>query len=78
MSYSLSILDKSPIAEGASAHDALNFTIALAKRAEALGYKRYWIAEHHSSGGLASASLEILIGQIAAATKNIRAGPLPV
>lgn len=61
MSYSLSILDKSPIAEGASAHDALNFTIALAKRAEALGYKRYWIAEHHGAPGLASSAPEIVV-----------------
>ncbi|WP_321925972.1 LLM class flavin-dependent oxidoreductase [Burkholderia sp. BCC1998] len=74
MSYSLSILDKSPIAEGASAHDALNFTIALAKRAEALGYKRYWIAEHHGTPGLASSAPEIIVSHLLAHTSRIRVG----
>ncbi|EKS9793762.1 MULTISPECIES: LLM class flavin-dependent oxidoreductase [Burkholderia] len=74
MSYSLSILDKSPIAEGASAHDALNFTIALAKRAEALGYKRYWIAEHHGAPGLASSAPEIVVSHLLAHTSRIRVG----
>ncbi|MBN3788389.1 LLM class flavin-dependent oxidoreductase [Burkholderia sp. Ac-20353] len=74
MSYSLSILDKSPIADGATAHDALSFTIRLAKRAEALGYKRYWIAEHHGAPGLASSAPEILISHLLAHTSRIRVG----
>ncbi|WP_423382680.1 LLM class flavin-dependent oxidoreductase [Burkholderia sp. LMG 32019] len=74
MSYSLSILDKSPIAEGASAHDALGFTIALAKRADALGYKRFWIAEHHGAPGLASSAPEIIVSHVLAHTSRIRVG----
>ncbi|MCA8295073.1 LLM class flavin-dependent oxidoreductase [Burkholderia sp. AU30198] len=74
MSYSLSILDKSPIAEGSSAHDALNFTIALARRADALGYKRYWIAEHHGAAGLASSAPEIVVSHLLAHTTRIRVG----
>ncbi|MDN7927557.1 LLM class flavin-dependent oxidoreductase [Burkholderia vietnamiensis] len=53
MSYSLSLLDKSPIADGASAADALRFTTTLAQRAEQLGYERFWVAEHHGAPGLA-------------------------
>lgn len=74
MSYSLSILDKSPIAEGASAHDALSFTIRLAKRAEALGYQRYWVAEHHGASELASSAPEILVSHLFAHTSRIRVG----
>ncbi|HDR9501125.1 TPA: LLM class flavin-dependent oxidoreductase [Burkholderia cepacia] len=74
MSYSLSILDEIPISEGATAHDALSFTIALAKRAEALGYKRYWIAEHHGAPGLASSAPEIIVSNLLAHTSRIRVG----
>lgn len=74
MSWSLSILDKSPIAQGASAHDALRFTIALAQRAEALGYRRYWIAEHHGAPGLASSAPEIVVSHLLAHTSKIRVG----
>lgn len=54
--------------------DALRETIALAEATDRLGYRRYWLAEHHNSGGLASATPEILIGQIAARTRDIRVG----
>jgi luciferase family oxidoreductase group 1 len=74
MSYSLSILDKSPIADGTSAHDALRFTVRLAQRAEALGYKRYWIAEHHGAAGLASSAPEIVVSHLLAHTSRIRVG----
>jgi luciferase family oxidoreductase group 1 len=74
MSYSLSLLDKSPIADGTSAHDALRFTVRLAQRAEALGYKRYWIAEHHGAAGLASSAPEIVVSHLLAHTSRIRVG----
>jgi luciferase family oxidoreductase group 1 len=74
MSYSLSILDKSPIADGTSAYDALRFTVRLAQRAEALGYKRYWIAEHHGAPGHASSAPEIVVSHLLAHTSRIRVG----
>ncbi|CAD6532232.1 LLM class flavin-dependent oxidoreductase [Paraburkholderia metrosideri] len=74
MPYSLSILDKSPIADGKNAHDALRFTVKLAQRAEALGYKRYWIAEHHGAPGLASSAPEIVVSHLLAHTSRIRVG----
>ncbi|WP_321789313.1 LLM class flavin-dependent oxidoreductase [Paraburkholderia sp. J94] len=74
MSWSLSILDKSPIADGANAHGALQFTIRLAQRAEALGYQRYWIAEHHGAPGLASSAPEIVVSHLLAHTSRLRVG----
>jgi luciferase family oxidoreductase group 1 len=71
---SLSILDLSPIPSGFTAGDALRNSIDLARHAEALGFARYWLAEHHNAGGLACSAPEILIGQIAAATRTIRVG----
>jgi luciferase family oxidoreductase group 1 len=71
---SVSALDLSPITSGASASDALRNTIDLAQHAERLGFERYWLAEHHNAGGLASSSPEILIGLVAQATKTIRVG----
>jgi luciferase family oxidoreductase group 1 len=70
----LSVLDQSPIRRGGTAADAIRETLVLAEAADRLGYHRYWLAEHHSSGGLASASPEILIGQVAARTQHIRVG----
>ena len=70
----LSVLDQSPIRPDATAAGALQETIALAKIAEGLGYHRYWLAEHHGSDGLASASPEILIARIASETSTIRVG----
>jgi luciferase family oxidoreductase group 1 len=70
----LSVLDQSPIAEGSSGPQALHNTIDLARLAEALGYHRYWVAEHHATGMLAGASPEVLLAAIGAATSRIRIG----
>lgn len=70
----LSVLDQSPIRVGATAADALHESVALAVAADGLGYHRYWVAEHHGSGGLAGSAPEILIGQIASATTRLRVG----
>jgi luciferase family oxidoreductase group 1 len=70
----LSVLDQSPVREGGTATDALQETIALAVATEAMGYRRFWVAEHHNLGNFAGTSPEILIGQIAARTRSIRVG----
>ncbi len=70
----LSVLDQSPVARGRSPADAVRETIELAQAADRLGFHRYWLAEHHSTPGLAGASPEILIGQVAARTSRIRVG----
>jgi luciferase family oxidoreductase group 1 len=70
----LSVLDQSPISEGATGADALRNTIDLARLTDALGYHRYWVAEHHGGPMLASASPEALIGPIASTTERIRVG----
>jgi luciferase family oxidoreductase group 1 len=72
--FRLSVLDKSPVAFGESAADALARTVALARAADALGYHRYWLAEHHNSTGLACPSPEILIAHVLAHTRRIRVG----
>ncbi|MEV0135150.1 MsnO8 family LLM class oxidoreductase [Dactylosporangium sp. NPDC050688] len=74
MSVPLSILDLAPISSGSDAGAALRNTIDLAQRAEASGYQRYWVAEHHFAPGVASAAPAVLIGLIAAATDRIRVG----
>ncbi len=70
----LSVLDQSPVPEGSTPGEALRNTIDLARRTEALGYHRYWVAEHHGMAGLAGSSPEALIGSIAAATDRLRVG----
>ena len=72
--FRLSILDQSPIREGGNAADALRETVQLAQIAEARGYHRYWLAEHHGTDGLAGPSPEILVTRVAAATQNMRVG----
>lgn len=74
MTLPLSILDQSPIIGTAKPADAVARTIALAKLADELGYKRYWCAEHHGLMGLADASPEILLARLGAETKHIRLG----
>ena len=69
-----SLLDLSPIPEGGTTADALSNTIDLARHAEASGYHRYWLAEHHNMPGIASAATAVVIGAVAAATKSIRVG----
>ncbi len=70
----LSVLDQSPVAEGMTGSQALRNTIDLAQLADALGYHRYWVAEHHGGPSLAGPSPEALIGPIASATEHIRVG----
>src|SRR6476660_8166136 len=69
-----SILDLSPIIEGATAADALRNTLDLAQHAEKWGYRRFWVAEHHNMPGIASAATSVVIGHIAGGTKTIRVG----
>jgi luciferase family oxidoreductase group 1 len=69
-----SLLDLVPIPEGGTAADALTNTLNLARAAEAAGYHRYWLAEHHNMPGVASSATGILIGQVAAATNTMRIG----
>jgi luciferase family oxidoreductase group 1 len=70
----LGVLDQSPIPEGAVGPDALRNTIDLARHTEALGFHRYWVAEHHATPALAGPSPEVLIGPVAAATSELRVG----
>jgi luciferase family oxidoreductase group 1 len=70
----ISVLDQSPIAQGSSGSDALRNTLDLARLTDALGFHRYWVAEHHGGPMLAGPSPEVLIGPIAAATTEIRVG----
>ncbi|MFS4439545.1 LLM class flavin-dependent oxidoreductase [Paracoccaceae bacterium GXU_MW_L88] len=69
-----SMLDLAPILEGAEIATSLRNSIDLAKTAEAAGYHRFWLAEHHSIPSVASAATSVLIGQVAAATSRIRVG----
>src|SRR5688572_2502612 len=70
----LSVLDLSFVTTTTSGAQALRNTIDLARRADELGYKRYWVAEHHNLPSIASSAPDIMIGQIAAVTKNLRVG----
>ncbi len=69
-----SILDLAPVAEGQTASQALANTLDLARHAEALGYHRYWLAEHHNMPGIASAATAVVVGHVAAGTSRIRVG----
>jgi luciferase family oxidoreductase group 1 len=70
----LSVIDQSPVSSGSTPADALRNTIDLARRTDALGYERYWIAEHHATPGFASPAPEVLIACVAAETSGIRVG----
>jgi luciferase family oxidoreductase group 1 len=70
----LSVLDQSPVIHGLGARRALEETIVLARRAEELGYHRYWLAEHHAIAALADPAPEILLARIGAETRRIRIG----
>jgi len=74
MPYDLSLLDKSPVDPGQTTTDALQTSVRLALEAEALGYLRYWVAEHHNMAGLASSAPETLIAYLLARTSRIRIG----
>jgi luciferase family oxidoreductase group 1 len=69
-----SLLDLAPIIEGETAAQALQNSRRLAHIAEAAGYKRYWLAEHHNSTGIASAATSVAIGYVAEGTKTIEVG----
>lgn len=73
-SMKLSILDQSPIISGHSAAQAIAETLKLARRADELGYHRYWLAEHHAIGALADPCPEILLARLGAETRRIRVG----
>ena len=70
----LSVLDLSPIPEGAEAAQAFRNTVDLARHAERLGFRRYWLAEHHNMAGIGSAATAVLIGHVAGATETMRVG----
>jgi len=70
----LSVLDLSPVTTATPGSAALRNSLDLAALADRLGYKRYWLAEHHNLANIASSAPEIMIGQVAAATKHLRVG----
>src|SRR4051812_14159383 len=70
----LSVLDLSPIVEGGNVGQALRNSLALAQHAEQLGFKRFWLAEHHNFPGVASAATSVVIAHIAGGTSTIRVG----
>ena len=70
----LAVLDLVPVRQGSTASEALQESAALARHAEALGYGRFWVAEHHNMEGIASAATAVVIGHIAAHTSTIRVG----
>lgn len=70
----ISVLDLAPILQGSDAAQALENTLDLARHAERWGYRRFWLAEHHSMPGIASAATSVLIGHVAGGTSSIRVG----
>jgi luciferase family oxidoreductase group 1 len=69
-----SVLDLSPVPEGATPAEALANTLDLARHAERWGYHRFWLAEHHNMTGIASAATSVVIGHVAGGTSRIRVG----
>src|SRR6188768_2277202 len=67
----LSILDLSPIAEGSDAGQALRNSLDLARHVEALGYRRFWMAEHHNLPGIASAATAVALAHVAVGAGGI-------
>ncbi|TIL44130.1 LLM class flavin-dependent oxidoreductase [Mesorhizobium sp.] len=70
----LSVLDLSPIVEGSNASQSLANSLDLARHAERLGYRRYWLAEHHNMPGIASAATSVVVAHVAGGTTTIRVG----
>jgi len=70
----VSVLDLSPIPQGAKPRDAFHASLDLAQHAEQWGYQRYWLAEHHNMTGIGSAATSVLLGYLAAGTSTIRLG----
>lgn len=69
-----SVLDLSPVVEGGDVRRALQETTAFAQAADRLGFKRFWLAEHHNMPGIASAATAVVLAHVAAATQTIRVG----
>lgn len=70
----LSVLDQAPVPDGSTPAATLAETLALARATEALGYRRYWVAEHHGTRSLAATAPEVLVGAVASCTSTIRVG----
>ncbi|MCC6197842.1 MAG: LLM class flavin-dependent oxidoreductase [Burkholderiales bacterium] len=70
----LSVLDQSTAGQGRSQDEAIRETLALARHCDALGYRRYWVSEHHSSDSIVGTAPEVLMAAIAATTTRIRVG----
>lgn len=70
----LSVLDTAPIVEGSTPREALNNTVELAHVAEASGYRRHWVAEHHGMKGVASSATAVIMERIASTTSTLRVG----
>jgi luciferase family oxidoreductase group 1 len=70
----LSVLDLAPVCEGSDVAQSFRNTLDLARHAESLGYRRYWLAEHHNMPGIASAATAVLLGHVAGGTRSIRVG----
>jgi luciferase family oxidoreductase group 1 len=74
MDFDLSVLDVSPVSSGSDSAGALRNTLDLAKLVDRLGYRRYWLAEHHNLPSIASSAPEVMIGHVASVTESIRVG----
>ena len=74
MDFDLSVLDVSPVSSGSKGAEALRNTLDLARLADRLGYRRYWLAEHHNMPTIASSVPEVMIGHVASVTGRIRVG----
>ncbi len=74
MDFGLSVLDVSPVSSGSDSSTALRNTLDLARLADRLGYRRYWLAEHHNMPTIASSVPEVMIGHVASVTGRIRVG----
>src|SRR5713226_4472833 len=74
MDMKLSVLDQSTAAKGREQEAAIRETLAFARHCDALGYHRYWVAEHHNNDSIVGTAPEVLMGAIAATTKRIRIG----
>ena len=74
MNLKLSVLDQSPVAEGGTPAEALEHSISLARHVDGLGYRRFWMSEHHAMATLACTAPEVMLARIGAETKQIRIG----
>jgi luciferase family oxidoreductase group 1 len=74
VALALSVLDQAPVPDGSTAAEALPRTLDLARATEAMGYRRYWVAEHHGTRSLAATAPEVLVGAVAGVTSTMRVG----